>query len=128
MFSGLVKIPTKILTDNGPEFNSFEFSDMVERLNIHHIKTTAHKPSSNGAVERVNRTIIEFLRSLTKGPSTWIENLPKAVNTYNNTTHNETKISPSSFIMTREHTHTDLPIISEEQRKRIISSTVFSLY
>ena len=117
LFPGLVKLPTKILTDNGPEFNSLEFSDMAERLNITHIKTTANKPSSNGAVERVNRTVIDFLRSLSNGPSNWKSELPKAVQTYNNTTHNETKISPSRFIMTREHNQTDLPAISSEQRK-----------
>ena len=117
LFPGLIKLPTKILTDNGPEFNSLEFSDMAERLNITHIKTTAHKPSSNGAVERVNRTIIEFLRSLTDGPSNWKKELPKAVQTYNNTTHRETKLSPSRYIMTREHHQTDRPIISAEQRK-----------
>ena len=117
LFPGLIKLPTKILTDNGPEFNSLEFSDMAERLNITHIKTTAHKPSSNGAVERVNRTIIEFLRSLTEGPSNWKKELPRAVQTYNNTTHRETKLSPSRYIMTREHSQTDLPIISAEQRK-----------
>ena len=117
LFPGLLKIPVKILTDNGPEFNSLEFSDMTERLNIHHLKTTAYKPSSNGAVERVNRTIIEFLRSLTKGPTVWKDYLATAVRTYNNTTHNETKISPSRFIMTREHDQVDIPIVSEEQRK-----------
>ena len=117
LFPGLVKLPMKILTDNGPEFNSLEFADMTERLNIHHLKTTAHKPSSNGAVERVNRTIIEFLRSLTATPSAWKENLPMAVRTYNNTTHNETKISPSRFIMTKEHVHSDTPVVSAEQRK-----------
>ena len=117
LFPGLVKLPTKVLTDNGPEFNSLEFSDMAERLNILHVKTTAHKPSSNGAVERVNRTIIEFLRSLTSNPSDWKEKLPHAVRTYNNTTHAETKISPSRFIMTQEHKQDDIPIVSEEQKK-----------
>ena len=117
LFPGLVKVPSKILTDNGPEFNSLEFSDMAERLNIHHLKTTAYKPSSNGAVERVNRTVIEFLRSLTGGPAVWKDYLPIAVRTYNNTTHNETKISPAQFIMTREHDHSDIPIISKKQRE-----------
>ena len=54
IFPTLVRLPIKILSDNGPEFNSLEFVDLMERYNIHHIKTTAYKPSSNGAVERVN--------------------------------------------------------------------------
>ena len=76
LFPGLIRLPIKILTDNGPEFSSLEFADMTERLNIHHIKTTAHKPSSNGAVERVNRTVVEFLRSLSERPDSWKRYLP----------------------------------------------------
>ena len=117
LFPGLIRLPTKILTDNGPEFNSLEFADMVDRLNIHHIKTTAYRPSSNGAVERVNRTIIEFLRSLTDSPSAWNTYLPTAVQVYNNTTHSETSLSPASFIMTKEHLQGDRPIVEPSQRK-----------
>ena len=61
IFPGLVRIPVKILTDNGPEFRSFEFTQLLENYRITHLKTTAYKPSSNGAVERVNRTILGLL-------------------------------------------------------------------
>ena len=105
LFPALLKLPVRLLSDNGPEFNSIEFQHMTERLNIVHIKTTAYNPSSNGAVERVNRSIIELLRSLVNRPSEWKEFLPTAVRTYNNTTHRETNISPSKFLMTREHHH-----------------------
>ena len=116
LFPSLLRLPTKILTDNGPEFSSLEFADMVDRLNIHHIKTTAHKPSSNGAVERVNRTVIEFLRNLSEHPSSWRDHLPTAVRVYNGTTHNETKMSPTRYIMTKEHTMEDIPIVTPGQR------------
>ena len=111
LFPALLKLPVRLLSDNGPEFNSIEFQNMTERLNILHIKTTAYKPSSNGAVERVNRSIIELLRSLVNRPSEWKDYLSTAVRTYNNTTHRETNISPSKFLMTREHHHRDVPII-----------------
>ena len=123
LFPSLIKLPVRLLSDNGPEFNSLEFQYMTEKLNIHHIKTTAYKPSSNGAVERVNRTIVEFLRSLVSPsaqvskPAQWKIYLPNAVRIYNSTTHRETGISPSNFIMTREHPHKDLPIITEHTRK-----------
>ena len=117
LFPHLLKLPTRLLSDNGPEFTSLEFSDMVDRLNIHHVKTTAYKPSSNGAVERVNRTIIQFLRDLSAHPSAWVSRLPMAVRVYNETVHKETNMSPAAFLMTREHPVVDHPLVSPETRK-----------
>ena len=116
LFPSLINLPVRLLSDNGPEFNSLEFQEMTNRLNIHHVKTTAYKPSSNGAVERVNRTIIEFLRNLSDHPSDWKSYLPTAVRIYNHTTHRETKLSPAKYIMTYEHPQKDLPLLSAEKR------------
>ena len=72
----LPRIPTSLLTDNGPEFASAEFCEWAELSGINHKFTTPYCPSSNGAVERVNRTIKNFLRSLVEEPGTWDEFLP----------------------------------------------------
>ena len=117
IFPSLLKLPVRMLSDNGPEFSSLEFNDLMERFNIHHIKTTVYKPSSNGAVERVNRTIIAFLRDLISHPSDWPSYLPQAVLIYNNTVHNETKISPAGFLLSREHSVKDVPLVSPETRE-----------
>ena len=117
IFPSLLRLPFRILSDNGPEFNSIEFADLMERMNIHHIKTTAYKPSSNGAVERVNRTVIGFLRDLSTHPSDWNTYLPQAIRVYNSTVHKETGLSPASFLLTKEHPVTDQPILSRETRE-----------
>ena len=79
IFPSLLKLPLRILSDNGPEFNSLEFGDFMEKYNIHHVRMTAYKPSSNGAVERVNRTLISFLRDLSSHPGDWVSYLPQAI-------------------------------------------------
>lgn len=66
-------IPQKLLTDQGPCFESEEFRNCLERMGIKKVRTTPYHPQSNGLTERNNRTIKEWLA--TKGGN-WEEELP----------------------------------------------------
>lgn len=52
--------PQKILSDNGTEFTSSQFSSMCEAFNIAHKTTAAEAPFSNGMCERHNALIGEM--------------------------------------------------------------------
>ena len=52
-------IPTRLLSENGHEFTAGDFEDVLGKYNIQHICSSSYKPASNGAVERVNRTVID---------------------------------------------------------------------
>ena len=60
----------RVLTDNGSEFRSAEFGDAVRELGAVQTFIRPGRPTTNGAVERVQRTILEecwrpsFARSL----------------------------------------------------------------
>ena len=60
----------RVLTDNGSEFRSAEFGATVRELGAHQSFIRPGRPATNGAVERVQRTILEecwrpsFARSL----------------------------------------------------------------
>jgi transposase InsO family protein len=60
----------RVLSDNGREFRSVEFGDTVGELGAQQTFIRAGRPATNGAVERVQRTILEecwrpsFARSL----------------------------------------------------------------
>jgi transposase InsO family protein len=60
----------RVLSDNGSEFRSQVFDDAVRDLGATHTFIRAGRPATNGAVERVQRTILEecwrpaFARSL----------------------------------------------------------------
>jgi transposase InsO family protein len=60
----------RVLTDNGSEFRSQLFGDAVRELGARQTLIRAGRPATNGAVERVQRTILEecwrpsFARSL----------------------------------------------------------------
>jgi hypothetical protein len=53
----MLRIPNRILTDNGPEFRGGHFEQLLEEHNIEHVYSTRYRAEGNGAVERCNRTI-----------------------------------------------------------------------
>ncbi|RXG73158.1 Pro-Pol polyprotein [Armadillidium vulgare] len=55
-------IPSRLLSDNAREFRGPEFEELLILHNIKHIYTTPYNPASNGITERVNRTLIQYLR------------------------------------------------------------------
>lgn len=48
-----------LLTDNGGEFCSLEFDNFCENHGIWKIKVVPYTPQENGAIERLNQTILE---------------------------------------------------------------------
>ena len=103
IFPSLPKVPSSILSDNGSEFRGKEFTNMIAKLGVKQRFVTPLTPSSNGAIERVNRTIINFLRGLTQQGEDWDLHLSQAVISYNNSYHTQIKMSPSSCLLTKSH-------------------------
>ena len=73
----------KILrTDNGGEFTSCEFEEFLRKEGIKHELTIPKCPEQNGVAERLNRTLVEMVRSMladSKLPkSFWAEALATA--------------------------------------------------
>ena len=99
-----VRTPDKILTDNGPEFKSSDFNSFLKSMDIKHVYSTPNKPSSNGCVERTNRTIIQLLKGVCENnPETWDKEISEVVRIYNNTIHSQTKKSPSDLLLLSAH-------------------------
>lgn len=74
----------KILrSDNGGEYTSNEFEHYLQKEGIKHEKTIPKTPQQNGAAERMNRTLVEAVRSMlsdSKLPKFyWAEALSTAV-------------------------------------------------
>lgn len=51
-------------TDNGSEYVSHKFSAKLERLGVEHQQTVPYNPQQNGLIERLNRTLMELVRSM----------------------------------------------------------------
>ena len=48
-------IPDRIITDNGPPFNSQKLHDFAKALDFEHITSSPHYPQSNGKAENAVR-------------------------------------------------------------------------
>ncbi len=53
--------PLEIVSYNGPQFLSEVVENLLARLAVKHRFTTMYKPSTNGLVERTNRTLCSML-------------------------------------------------------------------
>ena len=76
------QVPVRIHTDNGPSFQS-RFRDHVEKLGARHTTSLPGNSQGNGAVERVNRSLVEGLRAglaeAQKADGEWASLLPSVV-------------------------------------------------
>jgi len=54
-------------TDGGGEYMGVDFQDWLSNKGIHHEVTNARTPQENGTAERLNRTILEMMRSMLLG-------------------------------------------------------------
>nr|CAH8827780.1 unnamed protein product [Trichobilharzia regenti] len=92
-------VPKTILTDQGPCFESEEFTSRLQQLGIKRIRTTPYHPQTNGLTERNNRTLKEWLAS--KGGN-WETELPLILLTHRATTQETTKKSPFQLMYGRK--------------------------
>ena len=115
VFPFLLKLPRKLLTDNGTEFTSHDFEEMLREIGIAHVLTTPYKPSSNGLVERSNRTLTDLMRSLGADCNHWEEDLYRAVRIYNDSYHSEIEMSPSQFLLANAHSTPGRPTLPLQQ-------------
>ena len=55
-------IPAIVRSDNGPQFDSYEFQHFAEEYNFTHTSSSPHFPQSNGFVERGVKTVKRLLQ------------------------------------------------------------------
>lgn len=88
--------PTFIITDQGTQFESRVWQDMLETLGTRRHRTTAYHPCSNGMVERFHRRLKEAFRSVQ--PDQWIDALPLILLTIRTTLKEDLKCSPAQLV------------------------------
>lgn len=113
VFVSSVHVPDTILSDNGPEFRGEPFKQMLDRYGIKSEHSIPYLPQSNGAVERLNRTLKARLAATLDGDySSWDLAIHKVIVQYNRTVHDETKKTPVSFYTE----HNEAPVLSGRSR------------
>ncbi|KAJ8706078.1 hypothetical protein PYW07_010855 [Mythimna separata] len=90
--------PSRIITDRGKAFTSRYFKEFSEEMQFKHILNAIASPRSNGQVERVNRTLINGLNTMSDSECTWDDHLSDVVWGINNTPHATTGFPPFKLL------------------------------
>ena len=100
---GRYGIPYIIHSDQGAQFESELMQAICEKFDIARTRTTAYHPQGNGMTERVNRTIIEMLATVSDhAASSWDQLIPLVLMAYRSSVNASTGYTPHYLLFGRE--------------------------
>lgn len=101
--------PEVLISDNGQQFKSKTFQQLLQKYRIHHHRTPNYHAQAN-PVEATNKTIKSSLRANIEAGqhlhTEWAEMLPRIIMNMNTTPHTSTGKSPYYVLFGREKIHT----------------------
>jgi len=90
----MVGPPRKLHSDQGRNFESHILSELCKAFGVEKSHTTPYHPMGDGLVERINRSLLNLLRTLMEKRSNWEDHLQLLLFAYRTTQHSTTKMSP----------------------------------
>ena len=90
-------IPEVVVSDQGVQFESYIFKDMLRRVGIEKRRTAPYTPQTNGKVERAHGTMKNIIRCLSYKTKDWEDSLYTALLGMR-TAINDTGVSPSLLV------------------------------
>ena len=96
-------LPRQLHTDQGRNFESKLFHELCVIAGITKSKTTPFHPRSDGQAERLNRTLLQMLRTTaSQHAHNWPNYLPTLMSAYRMTVHSVTGVTPNEAMLGRE--------------------------
>lgn len=94
--------PMRVLSDQGTNFLSDVFREMLRLINVRQVTTTAFRPQCNGLTERLNKTIAVMLyKFVHKKTDEWAYFVPFIQFAYNSAIQSTMTISPYEALFGR---------------------------
>ena len=95
--------PLELHTDQGKNMDGNLIRQLCELLQIAKTRTTPYHPSSNGQIERYNRTILQTIRCFIQNKQhNWDIHLQQLVSAIRSTTNIQTGFTPNLMMLGRE--------------------------
>ena len=93
----LVGPPQQLHSDQGQNFESHILSELCKAFQVTKSHTTPYHPMGDGLVERMNRSLLNLLRTFTQ-QGDWEQHLQLLLFVYRTTKHSSTGLSPYEVI------------------------------
>ena len=87
-------VPSKLQTDNGPQFCSREFEEWLRTYDITHLRSSPYSPQTCGMVERLNRTVKQAAETARLTGTPRAVHIRAFLQVYRSTPHSATGVSP----------------------------------
>ena len=97
------RVPERLQTDKGAEFHNTEFRALCKSHKINHFSSNSDQKAAG--VERFNRTLkrLLFAYMRNRGTKRWLDVLQPFIDSYNNTQHSRTKMTPNEAYEIRDN-------------------------
>ena len=95
-------LPLQLVSDNGPQFTSSEFTSFLKRNGVKHIRSAPYHPSSNGAAERFVQAFKRAMKVSEKSNASFNHQLNNFLLSYQSTPHSTTNVAPCSLFIGRQ--------------------------
>ena len=98
-------IPEIVVSDNGPQYNSVEFTQFAKAYDFDHTTSSPLYAQSNGQAERTVKTLKKLLKMS--------KDLPMALLTYRSTPFPWCRLSPAELLMGRR-LRANIPVVKDQ--------------
>ena len=95
--------PSKIITDNGPQFKSEELKNFLQDRDIFQEFTPVYTPQQNAFVESFNRYLKHGVQTFENSHLSWEENLNQLLAQFRSTSQEADEKSPAEKFLGRQH-------------------------